>query len=70
MYFGLVVLGRGIYIYTAEPLVPGPSGFEFEVVIEMLKSSKLQGIDQILAEMFKSERRTIRSETHKLINSI
>ena len=57
-------------IHTAEPIKPGPSGFEFEMVIEMLKTSKLPGTDQIPAEMFKTGGRIIRPETHKLINSI
>jgi hypothetical protein len=57
-------------IHIAEPIVPGPSGFEFQMVIEMLKSSKLPGIDKIPAEMFKAQGRIIRPETHKFINSI
>jgi hypothetical protein len=51
---------RQIEVYTAEPLVPGPSHFEAEIAIAKLKKYKLPGgSDQILAEMI-----------HKLINSI
>ena len=34
---------------TAEPLVPEPSAFEVELVIEKLKSRKSPAIDQISA---------------------
>ena len=54
----------------AEPLVPGPSVFEFEVANEKLKRHKSPGIDQIPAEMFKVEGRTFRSEINKLIISM
>jgi len=54
----------------AEPLVPGPSVFEFEVANEKLKRHKSPGTDQIPAELFKVEGRTIRSEINKLIISI
>jgi hypothetical protein len=37
-------------IHTAEPLVPEPSAFEFEMAIEKLKGHKTLGIDQIPAE--------------------
>ena len=47
-------------IHTAEPLVPEPSAFEFELAIENLKSHKSPGIDQIPAELIKSGGRTIR----------
>ena len=40
---------RQTEIHTAEPLVPEPSAFEFELVIKMLKRHKSQGIDQIPA---------------------
>jgi hypothetical protein len=36
---------RQTEIYTAEPVVPELSAFEFEMVIEKLKSHKLPGID-------------------------
>jgi hypothetical protein len=57
-------------IHTAEPLVPEPSAFQVEMVIEKLKRYKSPGFDQIPAELFKAERSTFRSETYKLINSI
>jgi hypothetical protein len=38
-------------IYTAEPLVPEPSAFEFELAIIKLKSHKSPGVDQIPAEL-------------------
>jgi len=42
---------RQTEIHTAEPLVPEPSAFEFELAIEKLKSHKSPGIDQIPAEL-------------------
>ena len=57
-------------IHTAKPLVPEPSAFEVELVIEKLKSHKSPGVDQIPAELIKAGGRTIRSEIHKLIISI
>jgi len=57
-------------IHTAEPLVPEPSAFEFELVIEKLKSHKSSGIDQIPAEMIKAGGRKIRCAIHKLIISV
>jgi len=61
---------RSEEIHTAEPLVPEPSAFEFELAIEKLKSQKSQGIDQIPAKLIKAGGRTIRCEIHKLIISI
>ena len=57
-------------IHTAEPLVPEPSAFEFELAIEKLKSHKSPGIVQIPAELFKARGRKIRCAIHKLIISI
>jgi len=57
-------------IHTAEPLVPEPSASEFELAIDMLKSHKSPGIDQIPAELIKAGGRTIYLEIHKLIISI
>jgi hypothetical protein len=70
MYMGLMMLGRLKYIRTAEPLVPEPSASEVEMSIEKLKRHKSPGTDQISAQLIKAENRTIRSEIHKLINSI
>ena len=50
--------------------MPDPSAFEVEMAIEKLKRRNLPGIDQIPAELIKAWGRTIRSEIHKLINSI
>jgi len=49
-------------IHTAEPLVPEPSAFEVELVIEKLKSHKSPGIDKIPAELIKAGGRTIHAE--------
>ena len=38
-------------IHTVEPLVPEPSAFEVELVIEKLKSHKSPGVDHIPAEL-------------------
>ena len=61
---------RQTEIQTAEPLVPKPSTFEFEMAIEELKRHKSQGIDQIPAELIKAGCRTTCSEIHELINSV
>jgi hypothetical protein len=61
---------RQTEIYAAEPLVPEPSAFEFELAIEKLKSHKSPGNDQVPAELIKAGSRTIHYEIHKLINSI
>jgi len=50
--------------------VPDPSAFEFELVIEKLKSHQSPGIDKIPAEFIKAGGRKIRYEIHKLIISI
>ena len=57
-------------IHTAEPLVPEPSVFEFELAIEKIKSHKSPGTDQIPAELIKAGGGTIRHGIHKLIISI
>ena len=57
-------------IHIAEPQVPEPSAFEFEMAIVELNRHKSPGIDQIPAEVITAGSRTIRSEIHKLINSI
>jgi hypothetical protein len=45
MYTGFMMLGRWIYIYTAELLVPEPSLIEVEIAIGKLKSYKSPGTD-------------------------
>ena len=57
-------------IHTAESLVPEQNAFEFELVIEKLKSPKSPGIDQIRADLIKAGGRKICHEIHKLIVSI
>jgi len=61
---------RPTYINTAEPLAPEPSAFEFDMAIEESQRNKSPGINQIPAELIKAGVRKIRSEIHKLINSI
>ena len=61
---------RQTEIHTAQPLVPESSAFEFEMAIEKLQRHKSLGNDQIPAELIKARSRTVRSEIHKLNNSI
>jgi hypothetical protein len=57
-------------IHTAEPLVPGPSTFEVEIAIAKLKIYQSPGSSQIPAQTFQTRGEILRSEIHKLINSI
>jgi hypothetical protein len=57
-------------ISTAEPLVPEPRAFEFGMSIEERKKHSSSAIDSIPAGLIKAGRRTIRTEIHKLINSV
>jgi hypothetical protein len=50
---------RQIEVYTAEPLVPGPSRLEVEIAT-----------DQIPAELIQAEGEILLLEIHKLINSV
>ena len=50
--------------------MPEQSAFDMEMVIEKLKGHKSSGIDQIPAELVRARSRTIRSEIHKVTNSI
>jgi hypothetical protein len=60
---------RQTEIHTAEPLVSELSAFEFKMAIEELKRCNLPaGIDQIPAELLRTEGKKIHSEIHKLIN--
>jgi hypothetical protein len=61
---------RQTEIQTAEPLMPEPSAFEFEMANEKLNRHKSPGTDQIPAKLIKAGGRTRFSEIHKLINSI
>ena len=56
---------RQTEIHTAEPLVPEPSAFEFELAIEELKFTNYQVLIK-----FHQGGKTICSEIHKLIISI
>ena len=58
---------RQTEIHKAEPLVPEPSAFEFEMAIEKLKTHKSSGIEQIPVDLIKAGGITICSEIHKLI---
>jgi hypothetical protein len=51
-------------IHTAEPLVPEPSVFEFEMAIEKLRRHKSPGIYQIPAELIKAGGTTTCSQIH------
>ena len=57
---------RQTEIHTAEPLVPQPSAFEFELAIEKLKRHRSPCIDQIPTELIKAEGRKIHSGINKL----
>jgi hypothetical protein len=46
------------------------SAFDVEMATDKLDRQKSPGTDQILAELIKAGGKTIRSEIHKLINSI
>jgi len=61
---------RQTEIHTTEPLMPELSAFEVEMAIENPKRHTSPCIDQIPAELIKPRCRTIRTEIHKLINSI
>jgi hypothetical protein len=62
--------GRQTEIHTAEPLVPEPCSFEFEIALEKLKRYKLPGTDQIPAELIQVEGNILCSEIHKFVDSI
>jgi hypothetical protein len=68
MYVGLMMLGRLKYIQQSHWCLSPVT--EVEMPIEKLKRHTSPGIDQIPAELIKAGGRTIRSEIHKLINSI
>ena len=58
---------RQTEIHAAELLVLEPSASYVELVIEKLKSHRLQGIDQIPAELIKARGKKIRCQIHKLL---
>jgi len=47
-----------------------PSASEVEIAVEKLQRHKSPGTNKIPAELLKARGRTIRSEIHKLINSL
>ena len=53
--------------HTAEPLLPEPSEFEYQIAIEKLKRHKSPGTLQIPAELIKEGGRTICCQIHKII---
>jgi hypothetical protein len=61
---------RQTEIHTAEPLVPEPSAFDVEMVIEELKRHTSPDSNKIPPEKLKAGGWTARTEIHKLINSI
>jgi hypothetical protein len=61
---------RQIEVYTAEPLVFGPSSLEVEIAIAKLKKYKSPGSDQIPTEMIQAGGIMLLSAIHKLINSV
>jgi hypothetical protein len=58
-----VVFGRNKY--TDEPLVPVPSSFKVEIATGKLKKYKSPGSDQILAELVKTEGKSLWSDIYK-----
>ncbi len=56
--------------HTVEPLVPDPSAFEVDLVIEKHNSLKTPSVDQIPAELIKEGSTTIRYQIHKVTVSI
>ena len=58
-YFSQLLNVHGVHdvrqteTHTAGPLVPEPSDFEVDLIIEKLKSHRSPGIDQIPAELIK-----------------
>jgi hypothetical protein len=57
-------------VHTAEPIIPDPSPFEIETGMAKLKKYKSPGRDQIPAELTQAGGKILRSEIHKLFNSI
>jgi hypothetical protein len=61
---------RQTEIHTAEPLVYGAIAVEVHMAIKKVNRHKSTGIVEIPTEFIEAGGRTIRSETHQLINSI
>jgi hypothetical protein len=52
-------------MHAADPLVPGPSYFQFKISIEKLKWYESPGMDQIPAELIQARGNALRFELHK-----
>jgi hypothetical protein len=61
---------RQIEVHTAKLLVHDPNPIEVEIAVAKLKMFKSLGSDQIQAEMIQAGGEILRSNFHKLINSI
>jgi hypothetical protein len=61
---------RQIETHTAEPLVPDPRPFEFEIAIVKLKRYKSPDSDEIPATLIQLGGEILRSKIHKLTNTI
>lgn len=61
---------RQTQIRTAEPLVPEPSGVEFEMAIEYLERYKPSCLDYIPAEVIQSGGRALGSELRELVTAV
>jgi hypothetical protein len=61
---------RQAEMHTGEPLLPESSPFKVEIATEKLQRYVSPGIDQIPIEMIQAGGNTLRSETHKMTNSI
>jgi hypothetical protein len=61
---------RQIEVYTAEPLVPGPSHLEVEIAVAKLKKYKSPGSDEIPTELIQAGGEILLSVIHKVINSV
>jgi hypothetical protein len=57
-------------VHTAQPLVPGPSRLEVEIVNAKWKEHKSPGSDQIPVELIQAGGKILLSEIHKPIKSI
>jgi hypothetical protein len=61
---------RQTEMHTAEPLVPGPSTYQVEVVFGKLKIYKSPGVDQYPADLFEAGGKTLHYEIRRLIKLI
>jgi hypothetical protein len=72
VFLGAILSGTFSLILQkpAEPLVPGPSRLEVEVVSAKLKKCKSPGSDEIPAELIQAGGEILLSAIQKLINSV